>query len=191
MIRLNLLHALPRAPLPTRRAWHRLALPVLLGVMVGAHLWQARQLHHLGAVQASLEAQAREIARRVDDVHRRARTSAEVARRRDLVERLRRDRDRTVHILHDLETLLPQQLWLSEVEFGPQGLQLTGAAADTGPVMNLLHELRRLAGGGVVDLLELRLMADAHYQFKAAARPPGPGAEPATPAHHDPAAAKS
>lgn len=168
MTRLNLLGAAPPA---VSRRWRHYVLAALLAGIAAGHLQQAQHLTHLTATVATMQVRANDLAQQLHVLQRRTAAASELRLRRDLLERLGRERGRSSNVLYSLERMLPDEVWLAELDYGPRGLEIAGRSQSTTAIMDLLRQLRHLDRLDGIDLLELRRAADSHYHFKAAARP--------------------
>jgi len=169
-----------------------LFLLLLLAGLVGNYLWSKTRADDLKARQAKLAHTREEIAaleRVIGEVRDIKEQKQELQQKLDVLSRLKSGRSGPVHMLDELATITPRQLWLSRLDEKGGAVTFGGQAAsidDVSAFMTALKtskyfsrvELRRTGAleqqGSSIQLVEFEITATAAYAApEPAAAAPG------------------
>jgi type IV pilus assembly protein PilN len=166
---------------------------LLVGGLLANYLWSSARASDLKARQAELAHTREKIAdleRIIGEVRNIKEQQQELQQKLDVLDRLKAGRSGPVHLLDDLATITPRQLWLSKFEEKGGAVDFQGAAATIDDVSAFMTALKgskyfskvELKKTAAVDLLKAGVDRQVNFEITATAQYalPAPAADAST-----------
>lgn len=100
----------------------------------------------------------------------------ELEKREALIEQLKRERTGPVHMLDDLSAVLPDFVWLTNLNQGPDNVSIQGMAASWTSIADYIQRLEASEYFTNVELIDARQGRDEFTSFQLRAQLSSPGA---------------
>lgn len=158
MIRINLLPV--RAAQKKERIRSQLSVLVLslVAVSIGCGAVYYRTMVKIGAKNAevaSVQSQISQLQKKIGEVSKYKKLQEDLKKKLGILQVLKEGRSGPVHLLDELNKVLPDKVWLTEFSVKSGGVDISGMAVDEKAVAGFMEGLERSPYYGNVELKEI------------------------------------
>ena len=146
MIRINLLPVKAARKREYGQQQLLLFLVILLGVGVGLYFWYDHEERRIGRLNSDIQEVQKEIKRLenvIGEVKQIKEKKAELQKRLDVIDVLKRGKVGPVRMMDDLSGRIPKKVWLQGVEQRGSTVLISGEAMNNEEIANFLRELEK------------------------------------------------